>query len=455
MPESRLGDPFRRAQEHAFHSLSWSERQSANLYLGRTAVGRGERLGPPFQETVADEPAILVFADLEPRSGFGHPCRYLLYHPESGDFQRGLEAQFPPFTPEKDRLTPFHLPVPLSRVDLFHIRPALRCPPLIPDGERYAILFSGYGFPQNLNDLEFSYRMLVDHYGFHPQNVYVHHYDGTLATALGAAGVWPGDGTPFRLQVTGPGTRAALQQSLNTLNGRLGTDDLVFLHTENEATLLPESALVEPDFNTYRASALAADIAGLPKHESLIALMASCYATGFSAGLLASSPAESTSVSCASAGNTAVTSPGWDFMKFACDWLSAQAGHDPFGAPTAFDPDTDRDGVIEAEEAFAYAHAQRSQPDTPSFSESSEEGGDIALGQRYEWWWWWCWLLLPLLEPYYLRLPEEEFYSTLRGVLPELKKILPAVNRAGGSLRRQLQPEVKSILAAGLGETPE
>ena len=100
-------------------------------------------------------------------------------------------------------------------------------------------------------------------------------------------------------------------------------------------------------------------------------------------------------------------------MKFASDWLSAQVGHDPYGAPTAFDPDTNGNGVIEAEEAYGYAYAQRSQPDTPSFSESSEEGGTISLGQQYEWWGWWCWLLLPILEPYYLKLPEAEFSSTL------------------------------------------
>src|ERR1700674_2658 len=191
MPDKRLRDPLERAQEHAFYSLSWRERQTTNLYLSRSPVGRGDRLGPPFQKTVADEPALLVFADLEPRSGFGHPCRYLLYHPETGAFERALEAQFPPFTPQVDALKPFHLPVPLDRVDLFHVRPPLRCPQLLPDGDRYAILFSGYGYPQNLNDLEFSYRTLVDRFGFRPQNVYVQHYDGTLATAAGPTGVWP------------------------------------------------------------------------------------------------------------------------------------------------------------------------------------------------------------------------------------------------------------------------
>jgi hypothetical protein len=450
MPATQTVDPLQRAKEHAFYSLSYSERQTANLYVSRQVVDPGAPIGPPFQEISARESSVLVFADMEPRSGFGHPCRYLFYDPESGAFQRVLEAQFPPFAPAENALEPFHLPVRETPTEIFRVRPPLACPHLVPDGERYAILFSGWAFPRNLNDLEFSYRTIVDRYRFRPQNVYVHLFDGTLASADGPAGLWAGDGTPFRMQVTGPGTRAALGQTLTTLRGLLGSEDLLFLHTENEAAALTESALVEPSFTLYRASDLAADIGSLPAHDSLIALMASCYSTGFQAGLLASSSAARTSVSCASAGNTAVSPAGWQFMKFGCDWLSAQAGHDPFGAPLAFNPDSDGNGLIAAEEAYAYAYAQRAQPDTPSFGETSEAGGDISLAQRYEWWW--CRLVLPLLEPYYWRLPEADFYSTLNSVLPEVQQILPSGDGEGRALRKKLQPTVRSILASAFEE---
>jgi hypothetical protein len=441
MPETRTVDARQRAKEHAFYSLSYSERQTINLYVSDKAVEPGKPVGPPFQEISARESSILVFADLEPQSGFGHPCRYLFYDPKTGAFQRVAEAQFPP----SSKLEPFHLPV-RATTETFRVRPWLLCPHLVPDGERYAILFSGWAFPPNLNDLELSYRTIVDRYGFRPQNVYVHLFDATLATTLGPAGLWPGDGTPFRMQITGPGTRAALQQTLTALQGRLGSEDLLFLHTENEAAALPESALIEPGFTLYHASDLAADIGSLPAYDSLIALMASCYSTGFQAGLLASSTAARTSVSCASSGSTAYSPPGWQFMKFASDWLTAQAGHDPFGAPPAFNPDLDGNGEIAAEEAYAYAYARRAQPDTPSFGETSEAGGDISLGQRYEWWW--CRLVLPVLEPYYWRLPEADFYSTLNSVLPEVQKILQSVDGEGEVLRKELQPEVRSILAS-------
>ena len=77
----------------------------------------------------------------------------------------------------------------------------------------------------------------------------------------------------------------------------------------------------------------------------------------------------------------------------------------------AFDADTDGDGRIEAEEAFAYADAVKDPRDTPNFSESSEEGGDITLGQEFViwWWWWWCDIFHRLFYPIYIKLPPEEY----------------------------------------------
>jgi hypothetical protein len=162
MPASRNVNPLQRAKEHAFYSLSYSERQTTNLYINQ-GVAPGEPVGPPFQEISAAEASIVVFADMEPRSGFGHRCRYLFYDPKTGAFQRMLEGQFPP---AENLFEPFHLPVRVSSTKTFRVRPPLLCPHLVPDGERYAILFSGWAFPANLNDLEFSYRTIVDRYGF-------------------------------------------------------------------------------------------------------------------------------------------------------------------------------------------------------------------------------------------------------------------------------------------------
>jgi hypothetical protein len=64
---------------------------------------------------------------------------------------------------------------------------------------------------ENLNNLEFCYRILIDHHGFEPENIYVLQFDGTLNTRIGPAGTWPGDGSPYRIHINGQGNRAGLQ----------------------------------------------------------------------------------------------------------------------------------------------------------------------------------------------------------------------------------------------------
>ena len=44
-----------------------------------------------------------------------------------------------------------------------------------------------------------------------------------------------------------------------------------------------------------------------------------------------------------------------------------------------------------------FADTVKDPRDTPNFSESTEAGGDIALGQEYIIWWWWCWILREVL----------------------------------------------------------
>lgn len=444
---------FERVQTHAFYALTWRERQTSNLYIHHGIVAKGEHLGPQQQKVFVDRPSILVFVDDQPLSDFGHPCRYLLYDAHTGSFYRKVEAQFPPFGLPSNKLSAFHEPfITAAQLTPFHVRPRLWCPVQVPDGERYAILFSGMAWMRNLNNLEFSYRMLIDRYGFKPANIYVHHYDGTVNTMNGPGITWPGDGTAFRIQVSGQGTRAALQGTLNPLKAKLGPDDLVFLHTENEAGYDGQSWLAAyPSWNAYHAADLAADLGGLGKYRSLTALMASCYSGGFSGPILASSTADATSVACSTSptGSAAVT-PDGNFTKFGCDWISAQMGHDPYGAALASKPDTDGDGVIEADEAFNYAFSIRSLPDTPTYGESSEAGGDITLGRRYVLWWWWCWIILPILEKYYdqPQPPGPEFYAKVNQILPELQKlVVPTFDRAAAGVRKELVPKIEAVVA--------
>jgi hypothetical protein len=450
MPFTHTDHLFDAVQAHAFNRLPWPWRQTSNLYLDRRILNAGETL---HQDVTLDRPTVLVFADDKPAAGFGHPCRYLLYNLD-GDLYREVQAEFPPFPKSPETLRAFHQPILTLPHSSFFIPPELWCPRLFPEGERYAILFSGMSWMRNLNNHEFCYRMLIDRYGFKPANVYVLRYDGSLNSITGPAGSWPGDNTAYRIQVTGDGTRASLQSVLGKLKTKLRPQDLLFIHTENEAGNDGQAFFATyPNWGAYYAADFAADLSVLPPFQSLTVLLAQCYAGGFSQAVLTGSTAKNTSVASATSpfGNVAAT-PDGNFVKFGCDWIAAQLGHDPYGAALAFNPDADGDGVIEAEEAFDYAFINRSALDDPSFSESSEAGGDITLARRYVFWRWWCSLVLPVLKRYYVQPVGPEFHAKIGSLIPQLGDLVtPVIDRAARQVHAELLPEVTKIVESVFG----
>lgn len=449
---------FDRVKTHAFLKLPWEKRQTTNLYLDERIYSEGEVIGPKRQNIVANRPSILVFADDEPFANFSHACRYLLYDANSGDFHTEVQAQFPPFVRAKpDTLKAFHEP---SRfiVDpkLFKVRPIFRCPIFIPIGRRYAILFSGMSNTRHLNDLEFLYRTLIDVYAFNQRDIYVLNYDGTLNTQeVGVPTHWPGDDTSYRIQITGEGTRTAFEAAIDDLKGKIRHEDLLLIHTNNHGGYddSPGTANIctYPDWDGYYANDFASKVGELPKFRSLIVMMEQCHAGGFNNPIIAKSTASATSVaSAATEPNVSWGDGNWDF--FARDWIAAHAGHDALGAGLAFSPDTSANGKIEAEEAYAYANAVRYSDDSPNFTESSEAGGDIALGQEYIIWRWWCLIIRRILEKYYLKLPPEEYYAKLNKLRPELSELVTSLDKTSDDLQKEYTEKLQAAINSTFGK---
>jgi len=456
--EAPRDEVFERVQEHALRELWWPQRQAANLYVDRRIIEPGETIGPDRLKVVAERPNILVFVDELPQANFGHDCRYLLYDASSGKLDREVRAQLPPYTKRPpDTLEPFHQPIRyLPSPIYFPLRPYLRCPVLW-ERTRYAILWSGMSNKRHLNDMEFLYRTLIDRYGFEAANIYALSYDGTLDTQDGVQTNWPGDGTAYRIQVTGEGTRAGFEAAVDDLKGRIDRDDLLLIHTNNHGDWdnTPGSAnfCTYPSWGTYYATDFGSKLGELPQFSKLICMLEPCHAGGFNASILAGSTADATSVASAATepNNSYVSADGnWD--PFARDWIAAQAGHDPFGGALAFDPDGDHDGRIEAEEAFAYADAVKDARDTPNFSESSEAGGDVGLGRQYVVWWWWCWILRHHLRPHYARLPIAEYHERLRKAQPELARLAETLDQRSEELRKEIEPRLEAVIREAYGE---
>jgi hypothetical protein len=454
MEEGNNQEAFNRIRTHAYQSLTWQKKQTTNLYLDERIYQEGESIGPKRQKIVAEKPSILVFADDDPLANFSHECRYLLYDARTGELHREVQAEFPPFIKARPQtLKAFHEPVPfIANPNLFKMKPIFHCPILIPDGKRYAIMFSGMSNKRHLNDMEFLYRTLVDIYSFDPENIYVLHYDGTLNTQDGMQTQWPGDNTAYRIHITGEGTGAAFESAVNGLKGKIGHKDLLLIHANNhggyDGTPGTANLCTYPNWDAYYANDFANKLAELPKYRKLIVMLEQCHAGGFNNTIIAKSTADATSVASAATepNNSYVSADGnWD--PFARDWIAAQAGYDAFGAALAFNPDADGDRKIEAEEAFAYANAIRLAADTPNFSESSEAGGDITLGQEYTiYWTWWCWILREVLEIYYLRLPPPEYYAKLRELQPELINIAASIDKMSAEMRSEYAEKLKAAI---------
>ncbi len=459
MPTLKRSEVFERVQRHAFEQLEWNRRQATNLYLDSKAYESGAQIGPPREHLTLDRPSLLVFSDDEPGANFAHDCRYLLYDTKTGEHYRTHHAQFPPWlqAPPKT-LKPFHEPVRfIDNPIIFHPFPYFLCPILLPDGARYAILFAGMSNKRHLNDMEFLYRTLIDRYSFDPNNIYALSYDGTLNTQDGVQTTWPGDGTAYRIQITGDGTQSSLENAIDAVKGRLKSRDMLLIHTNNhggyDGTPGTANLCTYPSWNGYYASDFANKIGTLPHFRKLIVMMEQCHAGGFNAPILAHSTADSTSVASAAIepNNSYVSADGnWD--PFARDWISAQAGNDPFGGALAFNPDGDGNGIIEAEEAFGYANAVKDPLDTPNFSESSEAGGDIALGQDFRIWWsWWCIILEEILVKYYIKLPPEEYHAKLRKVQPELTRLAVDLNKTSSELREEYKEKLQRVITSSFG----
>jgi hypothetical protein len=451
-----------RVRVQAFQSLSAQKRQTTNLHIDSRIYQKGERLGPEFQNIVVAKPSVLVFADDHPLANFGHDCRYLLYDAASGNPIDEIPARFPPYLQKPPAtLKIFHEPVRIEpNLNLFRVWPILRCPIFVPDGNRYAILYSGMSNMRHLNDLEFCYRMLIDRYAFDPKQIYVLNYDGTMNTQDGAPGLWPGDNTAYRIKVTAKGDKASFEAAFNDLKTKLKPADLLFIHTNNHGDNYSDGKgsflCAYPSWGTYYATDFCNDLKALPKYRSLLVMMEQCNSGGFNAPVVAASTAGATSIaSAADASHSSWASPDGNWDSFARDWIAAEIGHGPNGGALVFNPDTDMDGAIEAEEAFGYASnsSVKNPSDSPVYDENSEAGGDITLNQQYELWWWWCWIVLPVLQKYYPTFPpnppDPEFYDKVARITPALQKLLtPAFDKAAADLRREMAPKVEAAVQA-------
>lgn len=444
---------LQRVQEHTFRELPGAKLESVNLYVDSEVRERGQPIGPEYDKIVAKRPTIVVFVDEAPHANFSHPCRYRLYDAEKGELYDDTPARFPPYVKAvPETFYGFHLPVEVRpNPDIFTVRPWFRCPVIFPDGNRYAILFAGMSNRRHINDIEFLYRTLVDIYAFPTQNIQVLTYDGTLNTQDGIQTNWPGDGSAYRMQITGRGDQAGLEAAIDQVKSKLKSQDMLLIHTNNHGGYdgPGQSYLCTyPNWGRYYASDFGNKLAQLPAFRALIVMMEQCHSGGFNNYVINNSTADATSIASAAVetASSYVSADGnWD--PFARDWIAAQAGHTATGGALNSNPDVNGDGKIQAIEAYNYAVSVQDPLDTPNYNQSSAAGGDITLGQQYLLWWLWCPILIRYLEPHYWRLSPEKFYAIVNnGVAKDLRQMAHEVDKITHEAGKMAEVRLEEIV---------
>jgi hypothetical protein len=214
---------------------------------------------------------------------------------------------------------------------------------------RYAILFCGMPHRRHLNGLEFCYRALLDRFGFEREHVHVLIHDGLQRTCEAApdgapSGVWPGDGTPFRMRVTDEGNRSGFLRALEALGDVLTEDDLLFINTTGHGGNYNDGRgpylTTYPYGERYMVRDFCTDVATLPVHHSLLVVMTQCFSGGFNKPVVGASRAKMTFIASAAreteCSNAASGDVEWD--SFQRNWITAIVGQGnrPVGALEAF-----------------------------------------------------------------------------------------------------------------------
>ncbi len=383
--------------EHNSHS------EQVNLHLRTVELPPGGKLSVAgkVKSLPTSTKTLHVFADLAPLSNWAHPVRHLFYHPKNGQLVHSEYGHFPPHEFEADpkAFEPLHAPVvhyegPKPSKDpgvgkKFYLPKVFSPRVLNAVGNRYAILFSGNSNNRHLNDLEFLYRVLIDVYGFSAENITVLNYDGTLnySGTPQPVGNWPGNNTPYRLQghINGAGTRDQFESALTTVAGKLGSNDMLLIHTNNHGGAAGTGGSDEPWLCGYpnyalvfKASEFGQQLETFPQFRSLIVSMEQCYSGGFMSPVISNTTATNTSFASAVPANMS-SMGGPNFDPWAEDWIAAFNGAYPDGSalkqPVPEDPS--------AKAAFDYSNAVHVSGDSPVYQDKPMgEGSNQYLDGR-------------------------------------------------------------------------
>jgi len=328
----------------------------------------------------------LVFVDPHPAANWEHDCYYVFVDRATGAMER-IAAMTPPA--QQARLVEItngrdNPPPGMSEAMHTWLRERLAGlpkPPARERGQAYAFILSGGANQGNnhiryWNDCAFIYTTLTEYYEYPDENIYVCISDGTNPAVDRSDGTnsppdLDGDGDD---DIQYPATYSYVQQVFNELATVLTPSDQLFIFTTDHGSQVSgyDCYLNLWNFEELHDDQLAAFVDALPC-ETVIC----CFEQCFSGGMVDDLEGD---------GRVIATAANWDeyswamppnyiYDEFVYYWTSAVAWQEPDGTPV--DADTNDDGLVSMHEAFLYAETHDTADETPQYSSTPPDLGDI------------------------------------------------------------------------------
>jgi len=376
-------------KKNALESLTQEQTGTVRLSISSLVFPEGHTFSLVHTKMKVRQQAALVFIDHAPQKNWGHPCTYQFYHSTTGALLYQEDSIFPPNMARETPLEVFHSPI--IRPSITHSTVQALAEFVSPSNvlpatsqvleQRYAILWtSQISDRRHVDDLEFLWRALVNVYGFSSNNIYVLCYNGTIGATdvSGSIGNWPGNNTPYQMQVHASATTANLQAVFDDLKPRLKPKDLLLIHTNDHGSpnglCVDSSTVITPtQFGTM--------LSGLPAYHSLVVTMEQCYSGAFQSSVLQKST--STNTVFASAVSADKESDGGQYFDpWALAWIEAIVGTIPAGTALSSRPTQSLDGLVSMKASSDWAKTNDTgSGDDPQYGDQPTGcGSGIFLG---------------------------------------------------------------------------
>ena len=333
-------------------------------------------------DTLNAQNAYVYFIDEMPNANWTHPCQYVFIDKLSGNLEV-ISASTPPYNPEFTLKTPIKFSTQLERVIEFDFSPSKSMSNIVSQNGRYAVILSGGGskesnYERYWNDCSFIYKVLVQTYGYSPDNIYVIISDGTSSNKDRRKLDGTYDSSPLDLDGNGTNdiqysaTKTNISKVFDKLAEKLTpADNLLVFTTDHGYRADGVSSIVLWDNVKMYPSEFATELNKI-NSQNICVVMEQCYSGGFVSflegeGRVIMTACKADEVSWALSNRT--------YNEFVYHWTSAMQKSYPSGQVA--NADNNDNGIISMKESFEYAKLNDIANENPQYSSPNSELGEV------------------------------------------------------------------------------